>query len=99
MVKSRNPGRAPANVPQQTLMSQTTQRIGRGMTRYALITPVRDEEKYIGAMMDSILAQQVRPAKWIIVHDRTTDRTAEIIESCALIAEVVTVVNLSRRDL
>src|SRR5260370_14899840 len=83
MVKSRNPGRAPANVPHQTLMSQTTQRIGRGMARYALITPVRDEEKYIGALMESILAQQVRPAKWTIVDDGSTDRTAGIIQASA----------------
>jgi len=79
-------------------MSQTTQSIGRGMTRYALITPVRDEEKYIGGMMESILAQQVRPAKWIIVDDGSTDRTAEIIESCARNAEFVEVVKLSRRE-
>ena len=28
-------------------------------TKYALITPVRDEEQFIGAMMKSILAQEV----------------------------------------
>lgn len=51
--------------------------------RYALITPVRDEEKYVGAMIDSILAQHVPPAKWIIADDGSTDSTATIVASYA----------------
>jgi glycosyltransferase involved in cell wall biosynthesis len=46
---------------------------------FALITPVRDEEKYIGAMIDSIVAQEVRPAKWIIVDDGSRDGTPGIV--------------------
>lgn len=49
--------------------------------RYALITPVRDEEKYLGAAMESVLAQTVLPAKWIIVDDGSTDRTPDILRS------------------
>jgi biofilm PGA synthesis N-glycosyltransferase PgaC len=51
--------------------------------RVALITPVRDEEMYIGEMIESIAAQQNRPAKWVIVDDGSTDQTPEIIASYA----------------
>ena len=51
--------------------------------RYALVTPVRDEELYIGAMIDSVLAQQTLPAKWVIVDDGSTDKTADIITDYA----------------
>ncbi|MBV8551255.1 MAG: glycosyltransferase family 2 protein [Acidobacteriaceae bacterium] len=48
--------------------------------RIALITPVRDEEAFIGGMIESIAAQQIRPARWIIVDDGSSDKTPEIIE-------------------
>ena len=46
----------------------------------ALITPLKDEEKYIEAMVQSIAGQEVLPAKWIIVDDGSTDRTPEIVQ-------------------
>jgi len=51
--------------------------------RYALITPVRDEERYVGTMIDSMLAQQPLPAKWVIVDDGSADKTVEIVRSYA----------------
>jgi glycosyltransferase involved in cell wall biosynthesis len=65
--------------------------------RYALITPVRDEEKYIGAMIDSMLAQEIRPAKWIIVDDGSTDSTAEIVASYVRNFSLVELVQLPPR--
>lgn len=53
------------------------------MTRYVIITPVRDEEKYVRATIESVAAQTVRPAEWVIVDDGSTDRTAEIIDEYA----------------
>ena len=52
-------------------------------TKYALITPVRDEEQFIGAMMKSILAQEVLPSKWVIIDDGSLDKTPEIIAEFA----------------
>ncbi|MGH9678804.1 MAG: glycosyltransferase family 2 protein, partial [Candidatus Acidiferrales bacterium] len=51
--------------------------------RYALVTPVRDEERYIGGMIDSLLKQSVLPKRWIIVDDGSTDKTPEIVEGYA----------------
>ena len=47
--------------------------------RIALITPLRDEEAYVEAMICSIAGQQIRPAKWIIADDGSTDKTPVIV--------------------
>jgi biofilm PGA synthesis N-glycosyltransferase PgaC len=66
--------------------------------RYALIMPVRDEAKFIGAMIESILAQEFLPAKWIIVDDGSMDNTAEIIRSYARKAKFIELVQLPHRE-
>ncbi len=48
--------------------------------RYVLITPVKNEEKYIGITIESVLAQTILPIRWIIVNDGSTDGTKEIIK-------------------
>jgi len=53
------------------------------MTRYAVITPVRDEEEFVGATIESVSRQTVRPAEWVIVNDGSSDRTGEIIDQYA----------------
>jgi len=68
-----------------------------GRSCYALVTPVRDEEQYIGAMMDSILAQKVLPARWIIVDDGSTDRTPQIVASYQSRFDLVELIQLPAR--
>jgi glycosyltransferase involved in cell wall biosynthesis len=51
--------------------------------RYVIITPVRDEEQYIGGTIKSVCSQTARPAEWIIVNDGSSDRTGEIVEGYA----------------
>lgn len=51
------------------------------MTSYIIISPVRNEEDYIRLTLDSVVAQTVRPAEWIIVNDGSTDRTADIVRT------------------
>jgi glycosyltransferase involved in cell wall biosynthesis len=46
--------------------------------RYVLITPSRNEEKFIRQTLDSMVAQTLRPVRWVIVDDGSTDRTGEI---------------------
>lgn len=48
--------------------------------RYALVTAARNEEKLIGATIACVVAQTVRPVRWIIVSDGSTDQTDEIVE-------------------
>src|SRR5205809_4590373 len=51
--------------------------------RYVLVTPARNEEAFIGATIRSVEAQTVRPIKWIIASDGSTDRTDEIVREYA----------------
>jgi glycosyltransferase involved in cell wall biosynthesis len=53
------------------------------MTRYVIITPVRDEEKYIAATIESVCNQTVRPSEWVMVNDGSIDRTGAIIDHYA----------------
>ena len=47
---------------------------------YVLITPARNEEAYIEQTIKSVVGQTIRPAKWVIVSDGSTDRTDEIVK-------------------
>jgi poly-beta-1,6-N-acetyl-D-glucosamine synthase len=49
--------------------------------KYVLITPAHNEEAFIQKTLESMVAQTLKPARWIIVDDGSTDRTAEIVES------------------
>lgn len=52
---------------------------GKVIGDYVIVSPVKDEERYLETTIKSVLAQTVRPAKWIIVDDGSTDCTPEII--------------------
>jgi biofilm PGA synthesis N-glycosyltransferase PgaC len=66
--------------------------------RIALITPLRDEEVYIGAMIESIVKQQIQPAKWLIVDDGSTDRTPAIVKSYCQRFEFIELLGLPFRS-
>jgi glycosyltransferase involved in cell wall biosynthesis len=51
--------------------------------KYVLITPARNEGRFIAKTLDSVVAQTLLPERWVIVDDGSTDRTAEIVESYA----------------
>lgn len=51
--------------------------------RYVIVTPARNEEANIRYTLDSMLKQSVRPLRWVIVDDGSTDRTGAIVEEYA----------------
>jgi biofilm PGA synthesis N-glycosyltransferase PgaC len=53
------------------------------MNDYIAITPARDEERMLPGLIASMIAQTVKPKRWIIINDGSADRTAEIIEAAA----------------
>lgn len=48
-----------------------------------IISPVRDEAKYLRLTMDSMVAQTWRPIEWILVDDGSTDETPDIVREFA----------------
>jgi glycosyltransferase involved in cell wall biosynthesis len=65
--------------------------------KYVIVTPVRNEEAYISLTIESLLAQTVRPVKWIIVNDGSTDNTGRIAEEAACLHTWITVVSRADR--
>ena len=47
--------------------------------RLVIISPCRDEEKFVRFTLNSVVNQTVRPDLWLIVDDGSRDRTAEIV--------------------
>lgn len=50
---------------------------------YAIITPACNEIAYIRYTLDSVIAQTLPPAQWIIVDDGSTDCTADVVHGYA----------------
>jgi glycosyltransferase involved in cell wall biosynthesis len=51
--------------------------------KYVLVTPAHNEEAFIEKTIRSVAHQSIAPAKWIIVSDRSTDGTDEIVRHYA----------------
>jgi biofilm PGA synthesis N-glycosyltransferase PgaC len=49
------------------------------LPNYVLITPARNEAKFIELTLKAVVAQTYRPLKWVIVSDGSTDGTDEIV--------------------
>jgi len=50
---------------------------------YVLITPARNEAVFIERTIQAVIHQTVRPARWVIVSDGSTDQTDEIVKRYA----------------
>ena len=51
--------------------------------RYVVVSPCRDEAKFIRRTLDSVAAQTIRPALWVVVDDGSTDDTPRILDEYA----------------
>lgn len=67
-----------------------------GLT-YVLITPARNEAAFIEKTIHSVLAQTVRPLRWVIVSDGSTDGTDEIVNKYAADHRWIELVRLPER--
>ncbi len=45
-----------------------------------ILTPVKNEEKFLVKCVESVLKQIIKPQKWIIINDNSTDGTDDIIK-------------------
>jgi len=67
-------------------------------SNYILVSPVHNEEKFIGRMIESIAAQTVLPRHWVIVDDGSTDSTPEILRAYAQRYAFVEIISLPKRS-
>jgi len=51
--------------------------------RYVVISPGRNEAKFMRQTLDSVIAQTIRPALWVIVDDGSTDESPQILADYA----------------
>jgi glycosyltransferase involved in cell wall biosynthesis len=49
------------------------------MPSFVIITPTRDEDRTVERTLRSMTAQTIRPLRWVIVNDGSTDRTRAIV--------------------
>jgi glycosyltransferase involved in cell wall biosynthesis len=48
---------------------------------YILITPAKNEEKYLPKVANAVIGQTMLPALWVIVDDGSTDDTPQVIKN------------------
>ncbi|PYK60808.1 MAG: hypothetical protein DME21_10685 [Verrucomicrobia bacterium] len=64
-------------------------------TRYVLITPARNEVAHIGITIESVVSQTVRPLRWVICVNDSTDGTEAIAQLHAQSHSFITVAGLT----
>ena len=65
--------------------------------RYVVISPCRNEADFMRRTLDSVAAQSIRPALWVIVDDGSTDATPQILAEYAAVHDWIRVVTRTDR--
>jgi glycosyltransferase involved in cell wall biosynthesis len=65
--------------------------------RIVLISPCRDEAVYMRRTLDSVAAQTIPPARWVVVDDGSTDESPQILADYAKRLPYLTVVRRADR--
>jgi poly-beta-1,6-N-acetyl-D-glucosamine synthase len=65
---------------------------------YVIVTPARNEARSIESTIQSVVAQTVRPLKWIIVSDGSTDGTDDIVKKYAAQHEWIELLRMPERQ-
>jgi poly-beta-1,6-N-acetyl-D-glucosamine synthase len=64
---------------------------------YVVITPAKNEAQFIELTIRSMIAQSVRPLKWVIVSDGSTDGTDDIVKRYAAEHDWIELVRMPER--
>ncbi len=71
------------------------------LTNYVIVSPCRNEADFMLNTLDSVVAQSIKPALWVIVDDGSTDETPNILAEYAEkydFIQIVTRVNRGHRS-
>lgn len=66
------------------------------MANYVVITPAHNEAAFIEKTITSVIAQTLRPLRWVVVNDASTDGTRETVQSYATRHGFIRLVNVER---
>jgi glycosyltransferase involved in cell wall biosynthesis len=77
--------------------SEATASASGSVPAYVMITPARNEADYIELTLKSMVAQTVKPLKWVIVSDGSTDGTDELVGQYARRHEWIELVRMPER--
>jgi biofilm PGA synthesis N-glycosyltransferase PgaC len=88
--------RVQAMVENETTMQATAPRLAL-LPPYVLVTPARNEARLIELTIRAVTAQTVRPLRWIIVSDGSTDGTDEIVSLYAAVHDWIELVRMPER--
>jgi poly-beta-1,6-N-acetyl-D-glucosamine synthase len=64
--------------------------------KYVVISPAKDEAERIEKTITSMLHQAVRPVRWVIVDDGSSDSTSEIVKSYTQSADWISLIRVNR---
>lgn len=67
------------------------------LATYVLITPARNEARFIEETIKSVVAQTIRPLRWVIVSDGSTDGTDDIVAGYAAENAWIELVRMAER--
>ena len=62
-----------------------------------IITPFLNEEAVIGDLIKSVISQQLKPAKWVLVDDGSTDKSIKIIQELTKDYDWISVLQLDHK--
>jgi len=65
---------------------------------YVLVTPARNEARFIELTIESVIAQTVRPLKWVIISDGSTDGTDDIVKKHAALHGWIELIRMPERQ-
>ena len=65
--------------------------------KYLIISPCRNEEKFMRETLDTVCQQSILPDKWVIVDDGSTDATPEILKEYAEKYNFISIVSRENR--
>lgn len=65
---------------------------------FVIITPVKNEAKFVKETLNSVINQTIKPNLWILVNDGSTDNTAQIINEYCLKFSWIKTINLENKN-
>jgi poly-beta-1,6-N-acetyl-D-glucosamine synthase len=66
--------------------------------QYVVISPVKDESQHVEKTIASVIAQSVKPCKWVLVDDGSTDETPEILRRYAQRYDWIQILTLDNKS-